>query len=565
MTCNDPVKSAAIAAIMFASLFLLLCVQLWDIDLWWHIATGKQILAQHAFLHDDPFGYKTQGAISPDRLFILNYSWLGQVIFFVVHQLAGPYGMIALRAAVLAALPTLVLLHCSNRRVPWFHSLPFAILGGWLTLHFTGERPQLFSFLFVLLLLLLLEDSGFARKGESGSYRVARLVPIPLIMLLWANMHPGFILGSVLIVLYLTGEGAKLFLLRYPYNRRSFLRIATVLGASLAATLANPNGIAPYVNIITFEGTRLQQISSEYLSPMTLLLKGTTPLYPYWLYLALAVVVLIVRRRHIDLTHWLIVGFLMTISLQSFRYVPFFVLGTAPFLASQANAMLGSRIPQRLLQITVGAMVLMLLVAGLISGMPQLRQTMTSPIAPSRFPTRAVSFIRETRPSGKIFNHFNWGGYLIWELYPDYQVFIDGRTLSKEAFDEYTRILWDEGKGKELLNRNGINMVIIPGVHYLTGELYALADFLYRDPEWHLVYADETALVLLRGEANRRIVERRSLPKSAIFDHVIARANQLKASGVNTPDLWMALSTAYQHKGLLAEAMHARQMAHSLK
>lgn len=556
---------AGIALTMSACLCISLMKPLWDIDLWWHLATGKYIATHQELLRNDPFDFTTSGAINPERRMLLNYCWLAQVIFYKVYQIGGLLGLVALRVTILATIPLMTFLFCIKRRIPWHYAVPFVTLGGWLTLNFTGERPQLFSFLFAAILVLLLEATGFARKDSKQTrHNLVAAALIPLLMLIWANIHPGYILGTVLLALYLAGESAKLFFLNFAWDRRRFYRIAGLLAIGILFTLLNPNGMVPYLALIGFEGTHMQQISSEYLSPLTLLLQRTNPLYPFWTYLLLAILVLGVRCKAIDLTHWLIVGFLLAISVQSFRYVPFFVLGTAPFLAGQA-ALAGARRTSRICRGIAISLVVLTVASTIRTERGNWAHLRREPFDTSRFPEQAASFILADKPAGRIFNHFNWGGYLIWKLWPDYQVFIDGRTLSHEAFDEYTRILWDEVEGKKLLDRNDVNIVVIPGVHYLTGELYALAEYLYRDPQWHLVYADDTALVLLRGEANRTIIERRALPKTVIYDHVIARARQLKAAGINTPHLWMALATAYQKKGLSSEAMKALETTRSLK
>ena len=61
-------------------------------------------------------------------------------------------------------------------------------------------------------------------------------------------------------------------------------------------------------------------------------------------------------------------------------------------------------------------------------------------IAPDEYPVDAAAFLKKNRISGNMFNPYAWGGYLIWALYPDHKVFIDGRGLTQEssfAGDEY--------------------------------------------------------------------------------------------------------------------------------
>jgi len=107
-------------------------------------------------------------------------------------------------------------------------------------------------------------------------------------------------------------------------------------------------------------------------------------------------------------------------------------------------------------------------------------------------PVAAVASLRQVDPRGNLFNDYNWGGYILWELYPAYATFVDGRTdvFSPEVFDDYLR-LWAAQPGWEAaIERWEIGVVLLPPRSPLVGALDAAG--------WQENYRDEQAVVLLR-------------------------------------------------------------------
>ncbi|HTX39319.1 MAG TPA: hypothetical protein VME43_30085, partial [Bryobacteraceae bacterium] len=97
------------------------------------------------------------------------------------------------------------------------------------------------------------------------------------------------------------------------------------------------------------------------------------------------------------------------------------------------------------------------------------------------------------------------GGYLMWRLWPQERVFIDGRALSESVFQDYVRILYNHDasggpSAQQLLDRYGVQVLVLNGFEYITGNLYFLAPALAdpRETTWKLVYSDAQAMVLMR-------------------------------------------------------------------
>jgi len=111
-------------------------------------------------------------------------------------------------------------------------------------------------------------------------------------------------------------------------------------------------------------------------------------------------------------------------------------------------------------------------------------------------PVDAVSYIQTNRLPGPLFNSYNWGGYLIFKLWPDYLVYIDGRTdLYDDAFiRRYLDVAVANDGWQQTLDDDGINLVLIENKS-------ALDKFLRISPTWQEVYRDTVAVVYSRKTA----------------------------------------------------------------
>jgi hypothetical protein len=359
----------------------------------------------------------------------------------------------------------------------------------------------------------LLENIRKTRLEPDVRFTIPSFIGLPAVMLLWANLHRGFMMGTALIILFGFSETIAL-IHRKKRLARPFLVLVAVIAAAVAASLLNPNTFKPYMEILQFEGSVLQKRVSEYASPVTLALKYRYFIFPFWSYLLLCAFVLVRSFRKLDRFHLVLLVFLTAISISAFRYIPFLIFTTSPFMAFYLSEIFRRR--DRLLRgmnVLAAALMIFASVYSIATYEKSLGKALENPVKEKRYPEKAAAFILENAPSGRIFNHYDWGGYLTWRLYPEYKVFIDGRAISLRAFRDYTYILWDRAVAQKLLDSHGVKIVIIPERNPFTSEPYELPKILQNDKQWRLVFRD-TALVFLRGGENQGVMERLALPAS---------------------------------------------------
>jgi hypothetical protein len=111
------------------------------------------------------------------------------------------------------------------------------------------------------------------------------------------------------------------------------------------------------------------------------------------------------------------------------------------------------------------------------------------------FPKAAVDYMRAHRLPQPLFNEYAWGGYLIWRLYPDYHVFIDGRAdvFGEKLVEQFIEVHDAKPRWRELLQEFGTQTVLVERDS-------ALASLLANDSQWQKVFEDKQSVILVRKQ-----------------------------------------------------------------
>jgi hypothetical protein len=364
------------------------------------------------------------------------------------------------------------------------------------------------------------------------------LIPLPFIMLLWANLHGGFILGMLILASYLIAENFKYFMKRFgrilPSRSLKMLNTAGII--AIFASFINPNSYKVFPFLFEFETGRYKSMIIESVSPMTLVRSGfyEPQFILYFILLALCVLLFVIDIKKRDLTDGVLIAVLAGMSLSSSRFIPFFCPVAALMIARYSAEILGKLRPREHLQSLVKkielptaiilsiALIIVINNAGLFK----------SGIRMNKYPEGAARFLKENKITGNMFNPYVWGGYLMWELYPEYKVFIDGRGLIGEVFFQEVRVLGASRQlveqlpeWKAILKAYNVDFIITYSVDNFTGRLVPLIPALLNDPAWHLIYMDNISLIFLQeSTANKPITDRFSIPKEWLWNEVAVEA-----------------------------------------
>lgn len=468
----------------------------YDPDLYWHLKTGEYILETGTLPHADIFSYTLLGAD-----WVL-HEWLTEVVFALVFGAAGFAGLNVLVAALYALTFHVLFRVCARTARSEMHALIVALLFFAPLIGFTSPRPQLFTYLFFAVYLGVLFDYKYGCSTR-------RAWVLPAIMAVWANLHAASIVGVALLALFVGLEWVRLRVSGESEGppRAALKRLTFWAAATAAATLLNPRFVEYWIypfyvlNLDVAKG-----VINEWQSP-----NFHSLYYRYFLgAFLLAFAAQIYARRKPDLTELAVPVFFIVCGFIAVRHLPLACLATAPFFALFSREV---EIPARLADlagrwtrrrgrseldpIAVSALnVVLLLCVGASIAYMQTRRYNAETIIDEALPVKAAAFVADQGITGRMFNEYGEGGYLIYRLYPAQRVFVDGRAdLYGNAFlKEYFQIVNGGPAWKEKLEARGVDYAVLP-------KQVPLRQLLLSDGGYKLVYDDERHSVVVRDIA----------------------------------------------------------------
>jgi hypothetical protein len=462
-----------------------------DYDLWARLAVGSIFFQTGTVLKHDIFSYL------PTKNLWVDHEWGSGVVIYAFARYLGEYGVFILKALLIYSILIMVLktiMTQGNKQpvgVLYCVLLGYALFPGIASL----VRSQMFTYMFFIVWLYELECVKLGRKTAREVLWV-----FPCTMLLWVNMHGGFVAGIGLIVLYAIGE---------PLNRKSALPYLWIVLSILPITLINPYGFALWSYVV--QASVMPRPSIPEWQPISLsgpmqAIGGLKVhfLMGYMVFVGMTLATAIrsvVRRQRPDWTKAVLVAVLFFIGVRHQRHIVFFVLAVSALLHDQFDGLLdplrkvigGTSLGNFLKKQAVVRRGLgyILPAAIFICIIPKLSYGMT--IDYRRFPVGSLEFIKQNRVSGNLATAFDWGSYSFWKLYPQCKVLVDGRyegVYPEDVFDIAMQFSQKQEGWWKVPGRFHTDVLVLPKNAYTQTDLALL-------PDWKPVYQDFVSVVLL--------------------------------------------------------------------
>jgi hypothetical protein len=491
-------------AILFVALFAMAARTPADTDTWWHLQTGRVMLERGRILRTDVFSHTRQGGP-----WVSAY-WLSQVALYLLFRYFRYFGLGLFQSLIVGL--TFVFVYAQMEGGVFTRAF-IVVLAAATSAVIWIARPHMFSFLFTAVLCYLL----YLYKWRG----INRLWLIPPLFILWVNLHPGYALGFMVLVGFVAGEALNnLLAWVLPSNGESdgdpivpWRGVGLMVLVSLVSffcLLLNPNTTKMWMHYVdTVRIGVLQDSIQEWRSP------DFHPLYaqPFiWLLLATLAAMGLSGRRVDGVDLALVAGFAYA-GLLAWRNVAPFALVAAPALSRHVSPIVerwlrAARVqgwlspPRRVVRppstgLALVNWLLLALVLVSVGVRVALPLRVSSSVESERriLPLDAVVWIQEHRPRGPMFNSYNWGGYLIWHLWPDYEVFVDGRTdlYGDELLNQYLQVRFARPGFQEVLDEYGVNFLLVEAEGF-TDNFLTLDD----GDDWTLVYSDDVAVIYVR-------------------------------------------------------------------
>jgi hypothetical protein len=465
-----------------------------DPDFYWHLKTGEYLVETRSIPKTDIFSTSKFGSEW------VTHEWLSELFMYSIFRWLGYAGLIAAFAAIITATFILAYRRCKEV-APHPYIAGFAlIVGAAATMPTWGVRPQMLSMLFGSVFVLVLGDYGRNVRTRAIWF----LIPLTV---LWVNMHAGYAMGLALIVLTIASLLTDGLLLPAASIKKTWPRIRTLfllLIGCIGAVCLNPSGARMYsYPFETLTSSAMMQYIQEWKSP-----NFHEPMFQALILLFLvtfAALTLSGKRARPGELLMLLVMALAT--LRSSRNVPFFALLAIPLLAEHSWHWVTAQPwgqwftkPERretgkasAVKIVLNLLVLLIIpltVVGLRIGASVRNQ---SPTESENYPAAAVDFMLKAKPPQPIYNEYVWGGYLIWRLYPEYRVNMDGRAdvYGDALIEEFLAVHDGETRWRESLEKQGTRTVLVkPDV--------PLASLLRQDTGWQNIFENQNSVIFVR-------------------------------------------------------------------
>ena len=474
-----------------------------DCDTGWHIRTGEWILAHHRVPLHDIFSFT-----KPDGVWYA-WEWLSDVLFAWLHGLGG-LRTLCLFAMMLISFIFVMLFRLTRKNSNAIVAIVVTMTAAASTSIHWLTRPHLFTVFFALVFYGALES---VRAGKTRLGRIPYLVILPVLTILWTNLHGGFFVGAILIGAYAVGDLLKAALTPDPSERRPALLRArgyllSVAGC-LAASLVNPYTWRLHQHVFAYLTDPYQSqhivefFSISFHHPMAIFFEAML------LTGAIAAAWHASKGRYVESVLIVLWGHG---ALLAARNIPLFAITAAPVIASAVEEWIAAipswnlaawvgnavrkfsevagetdqtdRIPRWHIASALGMIVFVALMYA-----PNPPKSFQAEFDPKSFPAGAIATLRQ-QPDARIFAQDQWGDYLIYRLYPRTKVFTDGRSdfYGSDFGKKYLDVMGAGYSWEKTLGGYGVDTILLSPSTPLAGALK-------ESPRWRVVYDDGVSLV----------------------------------------------------------------------
>lgn len=441
-----------------------------DSDTLWHIRAGESILSSGSIPVTDQFSWTVPGAPW------ISHEWLFEYFIALAFNI-GPLGI-----SLLSALLIIIGLYfywklintasSSGITAAFFYFLTLIMISSAWT-----ARPHITSYAYLSITLYLL---------LIGRKQPAKLWFLPAVFLIWTNSHASVILGLGIVGLemllsFLPGfetENIK----NTPGNKKHLIG---VFFASIATSLINPHGFNLWLFSFKLASDPAYKNIYEWQAPETIAYK-----LMIFLVIMLAIVFLAVRNNKVDFCLLIVALLSFFGTMSSVRHFYYFVMVWMTILAQMVGNL---ELSKKTLSLFGGALFLIFIINFTHTGW--LGRDTRVLAEKAGWPVKAVDWLEENNAE-RIFNRYNWGGYLIYRGIP---VFIDGRAdlyhmagMENDPFLDYVDLMNYKLPPEEILQKYDVKYFLFPSGAWQISYLKKCG--------WKEVYSDEEASVLARDD-----------------------------------------------------------------
>jgi len=450
-----------------------------DFDIWWHLATGKLIIENKTLPANEVFSYTAYG--TP---WYLN-SWAFDALSYWAFQFVGINGVNTLKAVISFVAFLLVLFYLYKKNLLNLSSLAFITLAFFAIRKHFSLRPHTISYLFFVVFLILLLEYKEKRKYKY-------IFALALLQILWVNFHASFIYGIAFAFILCFSD----WLESKEIDKKNIMLLFLIVVASLCHLFYWHQHLFRTVQRF-FVASQYQISVREFLPPTLLTFLSLLGLV---LLSLIPVIYFSLKEQQFDI---LLIGlFALGLGLKSSRFLPdsvLFLSVVAPFYFEKIS------LPEfniRISKTTQNAAYILLLLL-LFLAVKNQPSGWGLGLQKFTYPVGAVEFIKSEelleKSGGQIYNTYNFGGYLMWTIFP-HKIFIDGRAFPYygEIFETYWKNFENTEVWEETVRKYNITVALMTLPHTDGRIVYNDSSRMFPKEGWALVYYDDISMIYVK-------------------------------------------------------------------
>jgi hypothetical protein len=597
-------RETQIAIVLLFLATIPLLTKIFTSDFGTHIAIGRQIVQTRSIPDKEFLNYPSLGIDSPNPV------WLFQAVLYLVFAAGGPIGVSFLCWTVVFGIFYFLHRSCVLRGAnPILAVVAIFAFSGFLRIRIQ-PRPEIFTYLFISLTIFLFSEFFYGKRKRL-------IYAFPALLLVWANSHPTYLMAFLLCGIF-TAD----YLARAAWNRElAWERMKTrVLPPVIVGVVGmvvcglNPNG---YESILTPIQTITRGAIGGGSSSIMMSISELTPVKGTGLYLyykaaivfAAVSLALGAAGRRLYLLDLFFFAIAFKGAWDSARAVSMMGLFLSPGASLHITGFLdrakewtsrkaagipgeaagrekgrgkgkgkrksdkGRQAPRKSAPAhsprlfpwrkAAGALIVAVFLGfggrTLSFSFSQLEYGIG--LTEHKFSLAAVEFLRKHPIPGNMFNFFDIGGFLDWQVYPQALTFTDGRTYNQQVFMEHQIVTGTMGGWKEILAKYNVNYIVLKAMDS-SGMILPVVNTLASDPGWSLVFADGLFLIFVRNiPENTEYIRKHEVSKSILPQHVIWESYHYMYLGVSPIVAYQTMSNMYMVMGNRKAAIESLRKA----
>jgi hypothetical protein len=515
-----------------------------DYDLWWQMAHGKYYITHHTLRMDlSMFSWTPT-----DPTWIYN-TCLGSIVVYLFYNFMGGFGLWLFQWLIFGGvfLSFYLFLRLVHQRLDVNSVTLIAAIGVACSIACRFYKPELFSLLIFCWAVFIFFNIKITR-------RKFLFYLYPLIFVFWVNLHGAFIVGLVFLGMAFVGELLnRIFFSRESFTTGELIHFGIAVILSLAATLINPYGIdypMSIYNDITSGNIYIGQLHNRFIL-------AYTSLWPYlkdmglsffstglavWIMTLMIFSIIslsvyeLIKRKSCDFTLLITSSALYWKGMETSRACYFFpVAFFFIFFYLLICRLKLKSIPVRTIIFSLLVFVFFFVSISYFNIRYYTDSKWFGAGLDNFVPVKEVAFLKKYHLEGPIFNDYVIGGYLLWDLYPDYKVFIDprGGLYRNQVFPDYMEFTTKRVTSEDMHRFTKKYPFKIAIIHYRHLDL--IFSFLRAGDEWRLLYFEKNAAILIH----------KSLLPAIRTEMGNVNLNPLRFKDVRNPDVLLNVFNFY--------------------